>query len=186
MLSVLAGVIVVREIYMNCGDSAVSSWIYLLEIRRADIDPRTTPIYRRYKIFRRLRLAVAIGATVETVLLTASLFVSVLFWIDEAVCDALQLFLIICCGWLFRIHNSDFGGRYAYVGETGGSTEGTQATDLIPFIASEIALGGSPWQQGMWLPAEPAQTSAHHGRIKLRDRADSIDLAIGEDLSLGD
>jgi hypothetical protein len=186
MLSVLAGAVVAREICISCSDSAVNSWIYLLAIRRADIDPRTTPVYRRYKIFKRLRWTVAIVALCWIADLVTVLFFAVPFWLSETFHDALRLLFIAACGWIFHIQACDFNGRYAYLSPADDTSDSNSPTDVETIIASEIAMGGSAWHQGMWLPAEPAQTSAHHGRIKPRDRADSIDITIGEDLLLGD
>jgi hypothetical protein len=57
---------------------------------------------------------------------------------------------------------------------------------LENILSHEITSGGSTWHPGMWLPAEPTQASDHHGRIRPRDRTYSIDITVGEDVSLDD
>jgi hypothetical protein len=98
MLSVLAGGLVMRELYVSCQDSSLNAWIYMLAIRRAGIDPRTTPVYRRYKIFRNLQWSVIPSTLGIAGQLFVSLFVSIPFWLRETINDALRLFLALTWG----------------------------------------------------------------------------------------
>lgn len=186
MLSVLAGAIVLRELAVSGQDSALNSWIYMIAIRRADIDPRTTPVYRRYKIFRRFRWAAGICCLGLGAQLFVSLFVSVPFWLNESISDTLRLVFCITLGWIFRLTAGDFNGRYAYLAHAANPSDEPSDVDLVSILSDEITPGGGVWRTGMWLPPEPTQASAHHGRVKPRHRADSIDITLGEDLSLDD
>jgi hypothetical protein len=143
MLYVLAGAIVLRELSVSCQDSALNLWIYLLAIRRAGIDPRTTPIYRRYRIFRRLHWSVIVCALIMAGQLFMALFVSILFWLTEIVHDLTRLFLGVVWGWVFRITAIGLNGRYADLAPTANAPDELSDVDLDGLLSHEITVGGS-------------------------------------------
>jgi hypothetical protein len=182
MLSVLGGSLFLKGILHAAGCSMMHSWAHLIAIGRAEINPRTTPVYERYTIFRTFRWSAMAGAAVIYIKLVLSLFIDIPYRIDEGFNDALRLLLGGCWAWLFMIRDADVNGRYGFA---------MQAEDCEPLSIESMDLrsrvlmgGGSTWHPGMSLPREPR---VRIDEIPGRNRADSLDINnMVDDLSLDD
>jgi hypothetical protein len=182
MLSVLGGSLFLKDVLHAAGGSMMHSWAHLIAIGRAEINPRTTPVYERYTIFRSFRWSAVVGAGVIYIMLVLSLFINIPYRVTEGCNDALRLLLGGCWAWIFRIRDEDVNGRYGFA---------MQLEDCEPLSIESMDLrsrvligGGSTWRPGMSLPGEPkVRISEIPGRI----RADSLDINnMVEDLSLDD
>jgi hypothetical protein len=182
MLSVLGGSLFLKDVLHAAGCSMIHSWAHLIAIGRAEINPRTTPVYERYTIFRTFRWSVMAGAAAIYVKLVLSLFIDIPYRIDEGCNDALRLLLGGCLAWTFRISDADVNGRYGFTMQAGDCEPlSIESRDLRSTV---LLGGGSTWQPGMSLPGEP---KVRIDEIPGRNQSDSLDINnIVDDLSLDD
>ena len=129
---------------------------HLLIISQSGIDPETTPIQKKFKIFNTISNSVVLYFSIM-------IFRTILFellrlpdYIMVSIYDFATLILLSIAAWLFKLKKSLRTG-YMMVGENAQSVEFT-LDDIEKLNEDKDELQKSattPWQEGMPLPAQP-------------------------------
>jgi hypothetical protein len=184
MLAMLSAGLFVREVILRISDSSTRVWLHMLVILNAGIDPRTTPIFRKHKIFCITELALISFSALCFVRLCINLFVNIAFWIDEVVQDSLSLAFFIALGISFSLTEYDDSGIYGYIAQNEEGDQSPLALQSLSPSSSEMVPGGIAWRPGMWLPGEPTFPGDHHGIMRTRSREGSIGAGFRHELCL--
>jgi hypothetical protein len=184
MLGILAGALFFREILLSLTDSVVHVWIHLIAIARSGIEPRSTPVFQRFTMLRFFRAAVYSTALLICLFFVFEVFYSIPYWVDETIKDAIMLLILTCCGIIFRIRSSDTDGQYGHVADAEDTRGAQPSLESLDLRTRNLPGGGLTWQRGMWLPIGPTEAGVHYGHVRPRDRQESIDIAIIDDMSL--
>jgi hypothetical protein len=184
MLSLLTAALFFREILLSLTDSVTHVWIHLIAIGRSGIEPRSTPVFQRFTMLKFFRATVYLAASSIAIYFLVSLFYSIPYSVQETIEDAILLSILFSCGIIFRIRKSDLEGQYGQVGDT-DEVRGTQPSlESLDLRTTKLPGGGLTWHPGMWLPVGPTEASAHYGHVRPKDRRESIDIAMIDEMSV--
>ena len=179
MIIVFCGALFVREILLLLNDSVIHTWVHLVAIANAGIEPRTTPVYLKYRKFRVFQVSIMVYCALITLLSCSSLFIAIPFWLTETIGDAVTLTFLTVTGFVFALHRLDMSGGYCYVVQADHSLDVEMDLEMLNMDTSELKSGGMRWQQGMSLPSEPViefPLSKRQRRFS-RVRSASVDVA---------
>ena len=129
---------------------------HLLVISQSGINPETTPIYAKCKMFKAISTAVL---AYFIILMFKSLFGNIIiipFWIISLFYDIITLALISTAAWLFKLKKTTKNG-YMMVGEENDQPAEFSLEDIehINVSSEEMKQGTTVWHEGMSLPAQP-------------------------------
>ena len=184
MLVVFCGVMWLREIVLVLNDCVIHTWVHLVAISNAGIEPRTTPVYLKYRKFRVFQVSVVIYCGLIVLMSSSSLFVSIPFWIGETIGDAVTLLFLTITGFVFALHRLDMSGGYCYVVQAENSLDVEMDLEMLNMETSELKRGGMRWQQGMSLPSEPVVEFPLSKRKRRFSRARSASVDVASDPAL--
>lgn len=158
-VAVLAGLMTVM--LRNIGDAARQAKAHLLVIQQSGIDPRTTPVYEKYKLFQHFKYA---GAGVFALILGMNLILTVLqdvFWIATLMDNVLQLMIIITLMVLFHPVSAPTMNYFRQRNEE-HDVETRQEVDMMEledFDPTNDVPNMRTWDSETTLPLEPVVVS---------------------------
>jgi hypothetical protein len=131
---------------------------HLLVISRNGIDATTTPISRKFKIFKTLMVSILIYLAFVSVILVAGQFFSPGFWPLELIVCLNLLFITLVTMWAFRL-TPDRRNDYLMMPQEqdDGSQPELRRCELEGFRpeSEELRVGRVAWRDGMKLPQQP-------------------------------
>jgi hypothetical protein len=141
----------VHDLVISSNDATMHIVAHLLAIRNAGINPQTTPIFQKHKMYRRFQFVVLIGSV--GMLMYA--FVTMLFNLDffplEVLGDSLIAIVMTLLAIVFRLR-ATAAVSYGRIGD--GGMQEILLSDLTGVDVRQLG-GGRDWVDGMDLPAQP-------------------------------
>ncbi|OHS93483.1 hypothetical protein TRFO_40238 [Tritrichomonas foetus] len=134
---------------------------HLVVISESGIDPISTPIYSKLKIFQGVSWGVLLYFVFTFSLSLIKNFVDLASWIEQILNDFITGTLLVAAGILFRLKKELVNG-YMMIGDLGEDSSSNVRTfardDFKGFSAGSEALklsGQREWEAGMTLPPQP-------------------------------
>ncbi|OHT03635.1 hypothetical protein TRFO_28885 [Tritrichomonas foetus] len=134
-------------------NSVVSA--HLLLISQSGIDPETTPIHKKYEIFKTISNTVVWYFTMMMFRTVLFELLDMPFYIMTIIYDLATFALLSTTAWLFKLKSTTRNG-YMMVGQNTDSVEFT--LDDIERLNDDPELqrqATTPWHEGMPLPSQP-------------------------------
>jgi hypothetical protein len=130
---------------------------HLLVISRSGIDPRTTPVYSKFKIFRVMVLSIVVYFLSMAFRLIVKEIVFLPFWGLDLADTTATIMIIGAVSWAFRLAP---GRRSGYLmidscDEQRGEELLRCEIDRLDLESSELREGQAIWENGMTLPNQP-------------------------------
>jgi hypothetical protein len=146
----------VRDLVVSLNHATLRVIAHMVAIANRGINPRTTPIWQKYVMFRSFQRIVIVGAVLIMAYYICSVFLAVPFGADEIITDSLQLAVIVAWLVLFRLRGSTRRDYYRVRIEGTGDPGQVLRTDLDDVdLGSEALSVGREWKEGMALPSQP-------------------------------
>jgi hypothetical protein len=140
----------VRELIKSIHLASMYLEAYLLEIRNADIDPMSTPVWRKQRMFDQLQYCILAYCVCMLVTLIVGVFVDEWPWVPALMQDIVDLSIVIGMAIVFRLRG---GARNGYQ-EIGESDLMLEDIEVVPAVGA-LRKGGKQWETGMVLPPPP-------------------------------
>jgi hypothetical protein len=176
----VAMVIVMGAIAVYCqrmisGIARATSFLmaHLLVISRNGIDATTTPVYKKFTLFRILTVSMLVYFAVVSLMLIVTQVVSPGYWMVELVDSAVLLFIVSAAMWAFKLtsfRSTDY--LMVQLATNCRSTEllRSEINGLGPH-SELLRVGLDAWQEGMALPGQPVLLDDGDGMTENRARA---------------
>jgi hypothetical protein len=153
-------ILYVRELIRSIHLGEMYIMAHLLEISNAGIDPETTPIWPKRKMFDRLQYCIIAYCILMLIQLGSVVFAPNSFWVHRMMQDIADISILIGIGLVYRLRGGRHHG-FSLVEETGEGLLSLE--DFEPVETTQpLRKGGRRWEAGMLLPPPPgaAQTRA--------------------------
>merc|ERR1719456_1535736 len=98
---VIMYLVMLANIWLSINDNLRILKAQMLAIHSFGIDPRTTPVYTKYWMFRRLKVFTALYVVFETVI-HATFSATGVFWVFTLLHQLMELFIALSIGYTFR------------------------------------------------------------------------------------
>jgi hypothetical protein len=144
-----------RNLFKSIDSSAAYVLAHLLVIADRGIDPRTTPIWKKYRMFRWLLWGILGYFVVQTLSTALAKFTACPYFATELMADVASLALMGAAAFLFRLTKGTRNG-YMIIGQEEEPRELQReeleglSIDSDLFQRAQIA-----WEAGMALPPQP-------------------------------
>jgi hypothetical protein len=150
-LTLIFVVLFIRELFSSVNDASLRIVAHLLAISNAGIDPETTPIYKKHKMYQRLHSAIVLGCVLLLLKVTMVLIVPLDFWIDEVITDGIVITGLAAFAAIFRLREVEVFG-YDVIEE---NDRNEYSLAEIESARGDFGHGGRKWESGMRLPLMP-------------------------------
>lgn len=174
--------LLVYIIYVSDQETMLTVYAHLYVIAEQDIDPTTTPIYKKLSLFKTLSFGILIYFTF---LFIGSLIIDMFstpFWLAELIQDLFELYLLAFAGYTFR-PRKEYSKGYTTIEE--GTEELAEFTkeDIQEIEADKTNKlhGTKVWEEGMVLPRQPLVV-----KKKENKRNDQNDDNLQQPINTGD
>jgi hypothetical protein len=145
----------VCELIKGTNDVRLRIRAHMLAIAREGINPQTTPIAQKHRLYRRFQIALIIGAFELLIYLTLVLLIKLAFVADEVATDFIIVTMVAMLCWLFRL-KAEPHETYTRIPDEDADAQEIQLADIENIdLASDQMTGGREWEQGMRLPGQP-------------------------------
>jgi hypothetical protein len=156
VFALLFACFLVRDLVISLNHAALRVVAHMVVIANRGINPRTTPIWQKYVMFRSFQRIIIVGALLIMVYYVCSVFLAVPFGADEIVTDSLQLAVVAAWLVLFRLRAGARKNYYRIRFQETGDVGQVLTTDLDDVDIRSGALSvGRDWTEGMALPRQP-------------------------------
>jgi hypothetical protein len=167
LLTAVTTLLFMRELVRSTNDASLHIIAHLLAISHERINPLTTPIYQKHKLYRRFQLILLVGATELLFYLAAKIFLEIAFLTDEVVADVLIASVIIMLCIVFRLKGRQNESYLRILGEEDGRVP--VGLPLADIEGVDIA-GGRGWTEGMALPRQSEIVRDTRRNVNNRDQ----------------
>lgn len=148
-----------RLMVTSIRDATLYVIAHLAVIKEQGIDPKTTPVYSKYKIFRGISWGVVSYFLITFLVSSISSFADIPYYVEDIVQDAITLLLLGAAAYIFRLRR-DMRRGYMMIGDVDENIEPQT------FSREDVKeLGGTQrdneademreWEEGMLLPPQP-------------------------------
>ena len=147
------------RIFRSQGKTRLIMTAHMLVIQNAGIDPTTTPLQKKFKMYEQYTYAFLGWIVLVLIRLIVGQFASDVLWLSAFLEQLTTILTLVAFGFIFRIRNKDNDG-YTAIG--GGDGEEFVLSDIETARQSltEMQGHGQQWQPGMALPAQPVLVSS--------------------------
>ncbi|OHS93563.1 hypothetical protein TRFO_40194 [Tritrichomonas foetus] len=158
---------------------------HLLVISQSGINPETTPIYAKCRMFRTISMAVLFYFVL---LMFKTIFGKTLiipYWIIILIYDIVTLALMTTAAWIFRLKKTTRNG-YMMVADGENVPTELNLEDIANLNANsdEVRQGTAVWQEGMVLPPQPIIIRASRHETSITNHHGSEHDNVNRDLSV--
>ncbi|OHT15053.1 hypothetical protein TRFO_42730 [Tritrichomonas foetus] len=158
---------------------------HLYVIAEEGIDPVTTPVYKKFQLFRYVTLSML---TYFFVLVTRSMYSMIWptpMWVIQLIYDVIMIVLISIIAFVFRMKKDTING-YMMIGDEEQEPRIFDRTDLETIDYTHVEGSTRPYEEGMQLPAQPFITNNKKAKKKKsEDENEEKNLELlGENLKL--
>jgi hypothetical protein len=157
VLTAISMILFMRELLKSTNDAFLYIMAHLLAIANEGINARSTPIFQKYRMYRRFQIILLIGSIELILYLVLSILAKLAFVADEAATDVLILTVFIMLAFVFRLRGESQGSYLRIADdEHDGEAQEIQLADLEAVDLNSSRLnGGRDWESGMRLPGQP-------------------------------
>jgi hypothetical protein len=129
----------------------------MIAISNRGINPKTTPIYRKYRLYTKFQWVLIGGSILMLLYYCVGLFAVLPFTVDEGLSDGIVLLVLAGLCYLFQLRGS---GQTTYLRVEGDDLSAAGGTVLLSDlddvnIDSERLNHGKEWNERMSLPPQP-------------------------------
>lgn len=168
-INVAAGCLIARQIFINFKNSKDLIFAHFIVIRERNIDPLTTPIYLKYKIFEVFILVTCASFLVMLIFILFFTYFYVDTWIGNLINCSYVLFMLIFMSVTYRPRGPNID-KYMQVDEDNEERLEVQLEDI-----NEVSMRTfrdehlQKWEDGMDLPLQPKikRRSVYPGNVSL-------------------
>jgi hypothetical protein len=156
LIAAVVGLVVYYRAVLNSIDASITHVIgHLLVIAERGIDPRTTPIWQKYRMFRGLLWVMLAYFAMQTLAAGLTKFTNCPYFGTQLIRDCASLVLMVAAVVLFRLRQGTRDG-YMIIGDQEPPRE-LQHQDLRRFSLDADVFDGAQiaWEVGMALPSQP-------------------------------
>lgn len=142
-----------HELLVSIDSVSLLILVHLLLIKNRGIDPSTTPIFQKHKLYHQFEICLMAESFIIIVLLFADTFLEDQYWVSYMIFDIIDISLMAMFAFIFRIRKYDAEG-YSMISEIEGCPleEFTDGDINNLQITSDVLKGGRPWEAGESLP----------------------------------
>ena len=127
---------------------------HILVIKNEGIDPKTTPVYQKYKMFKLYFKALVVYCVLTIVELIIEVFSGDLVWLNQLASDITNFILLCFLFYIFMLKQKRYNGYLMF--EENGDVEECSQNDIQNFQAEGIEnAGGNEWDENTPLPPPP-------------------------------
>jgi hypothetical protein len=154
----LALLLYCRELMKSIDLAEMYIMAHLLMISNAGIDPETTPVWHKRKMFERLQICVIGYAVTILVQLAVEIFVPGVEWVHRMMQDISELAILIGLGIVYKLRGGNRQG-FTLIEDV---EDGLMLADIeLVDTPQPLRKGGRKWEQGMILPPPPGTSQAN-------------------------
>jgi hypothetical protein len=154
LLVIICMILYVRELFRSIHLAEMYIMAHLLEISNSGIDPETTPVWQKQRMFNRLQLCVIAYFVAIFVQIAVELFVGDVQWVMTMMQDLADLTILIAIAIVYRLRGGNRHG-FTLIEETDDEMY-IGLTDFEPMeTPRRFQRGGRRWESGMILPPPP-------------------------------
>jgi hypothetical protein len=155
LLTAISMALFMRELLKSTNDAFLYIMAHLLAIANEGINARSTPIFQKYRMYRRFQIVLLIGSLELIVYLVVAIVARLAFVGDEAATDVLVLSVFSMLAFVFRLRG-EAQASYLRIADDEEGGEAIQLADLEAVdLNSDRLNGGREWESGMRLPGQP-------------------------------
>jgi hypothetical protein len=145
-----------RELVRSSGLASMYIHMYLLEISNSGIDPESTPIWEKSRMFERLQYCIILYMSLMILQMLVSMFTASVSWVMALMEDIADFGAIVALAVVYRLKGGNRNG-FTLVGDDAEMGE-LVLTDLelVPDAGRTLRKGGTRWEEGMPLPPPPS------------------------------
>jgi hypothetical protein len=159
ILTAVSMLLFMHDLVQSSNDATLHIVAHLLAIRNAGINPRTTPVFQKHRLYRRFLLIIGFGSLeLLLAIIVANLF-DIGFLPLEVMGDCLITIVLALLAFVFRLRPEGVV-KYERIAEDGGVQE-MLMSDLDGVDVAQLD-GGREWVDGMALPAPPEIVRERH------------------------
>jgi len=144
----------IREVLKSIENATNYILAHLISIANSGIDPKSTPIYHKYKIYESFKFAVALFFSLQILDLFLFGFSFIQFWASELSTDIIELIFVIMLYTTFRLSNNETNG-YLLIETINNDSYCLKDIQGISVDGIETRKGSVKWHEGMVLPGPP-------------------------------
>jgi hypothetical protein len=167
LVAATLGLLIYYRAILKSVDASVAHVIaHLIVIAERGIDPRTTPIWQKYRLFRSLLWGMVVYFALQTLAASLAKFTACPYYATQLIRDCTSFALMAAAAVLFRLRQ---GTRNGYM--TIGTEEtpqqfrrediGAFSVDSDQFQSAQI-----PWEVGMALPPQPILAHQYSQKVE--------------------
>jgi hypothetical protein len=158
LISLLALLLLLRELVAGIADTSKSIMAHMLAIANRGINPQTTPIYHKYRVYVYFQWVVIVAAVGVSLYFCLHLFVDFPYILEEALSDGIVIVVVAALCFIFRLRRARAGTylRREDEEEAAARDGGIALEDLNGVdVNADKMRRGTEWRVGMKLPAQP-------------------------------
>lgn len=140
-----------RELTRSRNDGSMHIIAHLLAISNAGIDPESTPIWHKKRMFDILQWTVTGYLALITIRLIVLMITMDILWVDPMMEDIADIALLIAIYATYKLRGGSTDG-YAMIDEIGDEF---MLDDIEGVAKTGLPKGGKKWESGMELPSPP-------------------------------
>lgn len=182
LVCVIMGMILYyRNLVQSIDDCQAYVTAHLIVIAEEGIDPQTTPIWNKYRIFRVINWGVMLFLCGKLLLAFCDQLFGITFWIKALLEDLMTLALFAVMAFNLRMKGKATKNRYMLIEDyTTEEPRQFQRSDAHSFTvdSDEMRRGTRAWEEGMPLPPQPifvdqAVSDSHNNSEIQNDRQEN-------------
>jgi hypothetical protein len=155
VLSVVVMVLLMRELLISTKDAFLHIIARLLAIADQGINARSTPIWQKYRLYRRFQFSMLAASILIIIYAIVDLIIGLDYLPGEVIVDVLIFAVFAMLAFIFRLRGQA-QSNYLRIGDDEQTAGEVRLADIEGIdVNSERFDGGREWQEGMPLPGQP-------------------------------
>ncbi|KAH0788783.1 hypothetical protein GPJ56_007465 [Histomonas meleagridis] len=148
-----------RDLAKSISNSSLRILAHLLSITNRGINPKTTPVWQKHKMYHQLQITFVVYSILIVVKIFTLFFADYYLWVDQTMSNLSDLVIVAMICYIFLLRKENANGYTMIFDDENAADNGNeyalQDLEGVNFNSEQFSKGGITWTPGMELPSQP-------------------------------